>query len=82
MMATTRVYVSGTSWMTGRKELVKYFQQFGPVAKANVVFDKDTGMSRGHGFVHFENADSVQAVLQDRSHSIDGKRINVKSETR
>ena len=60
-------------------EFKKYFEQFGRVASAEVMINRETNKSRGFGFVVFENESSVDRVLQAaqaRNHSIDGKAVS------
>lgn len=71
------ICVVGLPWITGSKELMNYFQQFGPVIKSNVVFDRDTGLNKGYGFVYFENPESIQTVFQKQDHLIDGKKVKI-----
>jgi hypothetical protein len=56
----------------------KYFEAFGRVNSAEVMFNRETNKSRGFGFVVFETESSVDRVLQTaaaRQHSIDGKAV-------
>lgn len=59
--------------------LKEYFQKYGPVTSARVIFDYHTGRSRKFGFVEFEKAESMDKVMADPSHVIDGARIHVQS---
>lgn len=56
------------------QELKNYFEQFGRIEKSTVMMDKQTGKSRGFGFVIFANEDSVERVIERlQDHNIDGK---------
>ncbi|KAF0695969.1 Aste57867_13241 [Aphanomyces stellatus] len=91
--ATKKIFVGGLHYETkdgtARRVLLdpdmvpaadfkKYFQQFGKVVSAEVMFNRETNKSRGFGFVIFETEQSVELVLQDRGHVIDGKSVEVK----
>ena len=54
------IYVSHLSWGTSSEGLGNLFMQFGEVASANVITDRETGRSRGFGFVEMPNEEEVQ----------------------
>lgn len=73
-----KVFCGNLPWEVGDSELSSAMEQFGPVTEARVVTDRDSGRSRGFGFVTFENeADAEQAItvgvfqLQGRQVRID-----------
>lgn len=47
----TKVFVGGLAWETQRETMKKYFEQFGEILEAVVITDKNTGRSKGYGFV-------------------------------
>lgn len=73
-----KLFVGGLPWATTDETLRKAFEVYGAVEEANVVRERDTGRSRGFGFVTFANADQAQAAqkgMQDTE--IDGRQIRV-----
>lgn len=60
-------------------EFRQYFEVFGKVVSAEVMFNRETHKSRGFGFVTFEDEASVDNVLQTSQHSIDGKLVSQES---
>ena len=59
-------------------ELLDLFSRFGQVLSAKVAFDKDTGKSKGFGFINFENPTSASnAVREMNGFSVLGKRLKV-----
>src|SRR6478735_7494687 len=60
----TNIYVGNLSWGTTDAVLEQLFGQYGTVRKAQVVMDRDTGRSRGFGFVEMDNggAEAIQAL--------------------
>ncbi|MBX3251862.1 MAG: RNA-binding protein, partial [Myxococcales bacterium] len=56
---TTKVFVGGLSWGTDDNGLFRAFEKFGAVVEAKVIQDRDTGRSRGFGFVTFEDASAA-----------------------
>jgi hypothetical protein len=47
----TKVFVGGLAWETGRETMRAYFEQFGEILEAVVITDRQTGRSKGYGFV-------------------------------
>lgn len=47
----TKVFVGGLAWETQRETMRRYFEQFGEILEAVVITDKNTGRSKGYGFV-------------------------------
>jgi len=76
-VAAQRVFVGNLPWTISKKELREYFSQFGHVAIASVVFNKDTGMSRGYGFVRFATRDGYIAATNKETHFIEGNSVVV-----
>jgi RNA recognition motif-containing protein len=73
-----KLYVGGLSWDTNDLGLKAAFESFGPVAEAKVITDRDTGRSRGFGFVTFESAgDADTAISQMDGQELDGRRVRV-----
>ena len=57
------IYVSHLSWGTSSEGLGNLFMQFGEVASANVITDRETGRSRGFGFVEMPNDPLISLVF-------------------
>lgn len=47
----TKVFVGGLAWETPTDEMRSYFEQFGDILEAVIITDKNTGKSKGYGFV-------------------------------
>lgn len=78
--ATTRtaqkLFVSNLPWTVSHRELRSYFAEFGRVFGANVIFDKNTGLSKRYGFVLIEK--SALASLENRQkHTLENATIVV-----
>jgi RNA recognition motif-containing protein len=74
-----KLFVGNLPWTVGHQELRHYFSEFGHVASAHVVFDKNTGMSRGYGFVLFGNQGGYNNATNKQNHSLEGNQISVQS---
>jgi len=74
----SRLFVGGLSWETNEDELRKAFEEFGSVTDAIVVCDRDTGKSRGFGFVVMEDRKDAARAIDELSESeLNGRRIVV-----
>lgn len=58
------IYVGNLAWSVTADELIELFGQFGKVARAQVITDRETGRSRGFGFVEMENDQDAQAAIE------------------
>lgn len=75
---STKLFVGGISWNTTNDTLRQAFEAFGQVTEAKVVTDRDTGRSRGFGFVTFVEANSAQEAIADMNgKELDGRAITV-----
>ncbi|XP_076875682.1 heterogeneous nuclear ribonucleoprotein D0 isoform X3 [Brachyhypopomus gauderio] len=73
-----KMFVGGLSWDTTKKDLKDYFSKFGEVVDCTLKLDPMTGRSRGFGFVLFKDADSVEKVILQKEHKLNGKVIDPK----
>jgi len=73
-----KLFVGGLSWGTSEEGLQQAFAQFGEILEVKVVTDRDTGRSRGFGFVTFANAEDADRALEEMNGtSLDGRNIRV-----
>ncbi|TYJ26831.1 hypothetical protein E1A91_A07G147700v1 [Gossypium mustelinum] len=72
----TKIFVGGLAWETQRDTMKRYFEQFGEIIEAVVITDKNTGRSKGYGFVTFKDPDAAMRACQNPSPTIDGRRAN------
>uniref|UniRef100_A0A7N1A4P3 RRM domain-containing protein n=1 Tax=Kalanchoe fedtschenkoi TaxID=63787 RepID=A0A7N1A4P3_KALFE len=72
----TKVFVGGLAWETQSDTVRRYFEQFGDILEAVVIIDKNTGRSKGYGFVTFRDPESARRACMDPSPVIDGRRAN------
>ena len=58
-----RLYVGNLSYQVNSSQLQQLFSQFGTVASAEVVADRETGRSKGFGFVEMSNETEAKAAI-------------------
>ncbi|KAI0136436.1 hypothetical protein BJ170DRAFT_677312 [Xylariales sp. AK1849] len=74
----SKLFIGGLAWHTEEGTLRQKFEEFGPVEEAVVVKDRDTGRSRGFGFVRYSQEDHAQnAIAAMNNVEFDGRTIRV-----
>jgi len=72
------IYVGNLSFETGDAELRAAFEAHGEVTSASVITDRETGRSRGFGFVEMPSADQARAAIQALNGTeLGGRSLNV-----
>jgi RNA recognition motif-containing protein len=73
-----KLFIGSLAWATDDDSLKAFFEQFGTVSSASVVKERDSGRSRGFGFVEFEDdAEADKAVAEGDGKELDGRNITV-----
>jgi len=73
-----KLFVGNLSWGTTDEGLRAAFESFGEIIEAKVITERDTGRSRGFGFVTFANdGDADQAMEQMNGAELDGRPLRV-----
>ena len=73
-----KIYVGNLSFNTNEEGLRAAFEAHGEVASATVVADRDTGRSRGFGFVEMSNDDQARAAINAMNGTeLDGRQLTV-----
>lgn len=72
----TKVFVGGLAWETPTDVMRSYFEQFGDILEAVIITDKNTGKSKGYGFVTFRDPDSARRACVEPNPMIDGRKAN------
>uniref|UniRef100_A0A803LDQ8 RRM domain-containing protein n=2 Tax=Chenopodium quinoa TaxID=63459 RepID=A0A803LDQ8_CHEQI len=74
--AEYRCFVGGLAWATTDQGLSQAFSQYGDIVDSKVISDRETGRSRGFGFVTFDTKEALDAAIQGMNGSeLDGRQI-------
>jgi cold-inducible RNA-binding protein len=72
------IYVGNLPFTTTDTELEDLFSQFGQINRAAVITDRETGRSRGFGFVEMENEEEGKKAIEEMNESdFDGRQLTV-----
>ncbi|MBK7560440.1 MAG: RNA-binding protein [Chitinophagaceae bacterium] len=72
------MYVSNLSFHTADDDLRKLFEQFGAVSSAKVITDRETGRSRGFGFVEMGSDDEANTAIKSlHNKDVEGRAMSV-----
>ena len=75
---STKLYVGNLSFDTSVNDLEKMFGEIGTVQSTNIIEDRDTGRSRGFGFVEMSSEEEAQsAITTFNGKEIDGRELTV-----
>ncbi|GHO85741.1 RNA recognition motif domain-containing protein [Dictyobacter formicarum] len=77
-----RLYVGGLPYQTTEQELVDIFSQAGQVVEATVIIDRETGRSKGFGFVEMGSTEDGQYAIERLNGTMVGNRTITVSEAR
>lgn len=73
-----KIFVTSLPWKATDGDLEKFFEKYGTVVSAQVIIDRDTGRSKGFGFVEFASKDQADYALDADGTEMDGRKIVVK----
>jgi heterogeneous nuclear ribonucleoprotein A1/A3 len=78
VLMNKKLFVGGLAWATNDDALRAAFEEFGAITEANIVCERDSGRSRGFGFVTFETEEGAKAA-QEAMHGqeLDGRELRV-----
>ncbi len=73
-----KLYVGNLTYRTNSSDLDQLFSQFGSVESAEVISDRETGRSKGFGFVEMSTEAEAKAAIDGlHEHEVDGRRLTV-----
>ncbi len=72
------IYVGNLSYSIKEDELRKLFEEYGVVSSAKIISDRESGRSKGFGFVEMENDDEANSAIENlNGKEVQGRSINV-----
>ncbi|WP_052557155.1 RNA-binding protein [Enhygromyxa salina] len=74
---STKLFVGGLPWAMDNQRLKEVFAEFGDVEDARVVLDRETGRSRGFGFVTFATPEAAESAMALNGQDVDGRPIRI-----
>ncbi len=78
LLLSNKLFVGGLSWGTTDKDLMDAFAPYGNVTEAKVIKERDSGRSRGFGFVTFDTEEESRAAAEAMNDTeLDGRSIRV-----
>lgn len=72
-----KLFIRNLPWTVSSHELRTYFSQFGYVTRATILYNNETGLSRGFGYVDFNKREAYEAVMSQPQHILEGQRLRV-----
>ncbi|KAI3649239.1 hypothetical protein MP228_005906, partial [Amoeboaphelidium protococcarum] len=74
----SKLFIGGLAWATDNDSLRAAFEKFGQIDDAIVIKDRESGRSKGFGFVTFSSEESASAAINEMNdQELDGRRIRV-----
>jgi len=71
------IYVGNLPYATTGQELNEIFSEYGEVASAKIIIDRETGRSKGFGFVEMGDTEAAKAIEELHSAEFNGKQLTV-----
>ena len=73
-----KIYVGNLSFQTTETDITQAFSDFGPVESVSIITDRDTGRSKGFGFVQMaDQADADKAINALNGTEVGGRKLTV-----
>jgi len=72
-----KIYVGNLPWSADEAALRDLFATVGTVQSAAVISDRETGRSRGFGFIEMDDSDADKAISELNGHDMDGRPLRV-----
>ena len=72
-----KIFVENLSYQTTESDLSKLFEQVGQVESVNIITDRDTGRSKGFGFLEMGEEEADKAIAQFNGADLNGRTITV-----
>jgi len=77
MDSKNKLFIGGIPWSLTSETLKDLFSSYGEITEAIIISDRDTGRSKGFGFVTFTNEEDAQKALEMDGKEVEGRNIMV-----
>ena len=75
---TISLYVGNLPWSLNENDLIAAFQEHAPVISARIITERETGRSKGYGFVECEETDAEKLIKLMNGVTLDNRQIEVR----
>jgi len=72
-----KLYIGNLDYNLDESQLEKYFEKYGEITSVTIITDKDTGESKGFGFVEMDDEGGKKALERMNGSEVNGRRIKV-----
>jgi RNA recognition motif-containing protein len=72
-----KIYVGNLPWSSTEQDIREFFEQFGAVHSVAIITDRETGRSRGFGFVEMDDSNAQTAIEKLNGRSMGGRSLTV-----
>lgn len=73
-----KLFVGGIAWATTEESLKAFFEQVGTVLEVKIITDRETGRSKGFGFVTMETQELAEKAIEMlNGQELDGRALNI-----
>ena len=72
-----KLYIGNLDYNLDESQLEKYFEKYGEITSVKIITDKDTGESKGFGFVEMDDEGGKKALERMNGSEVNGRRIKV-----
>ncbi|MCF6768354.1 RNA-binding protein [Thiotrichales bacterium 19S11-10] len=76
-MNESKLFIGNLSYNANENDLREFFHQYGCVIDAKVIIDRETGRSKGFGFVTFSSSDESQMALKANGFELNNRKLIV-----
>ena len=75
---SNKLFIGGLSWDTTNESLQKAFEQYGEIVDLKIITDRETGRSRGFGFITYADSQAIKSAISEMDGAeLDGRSIKV-----
>ncbi|MEJ2130696.1 MAG: RNA-binding protein [Gammaproteobacteria bacterium] len=72
-----KIYVGNLPWTATEEDVREFFSEYGDVGSVAIIVDRETGRSRGFGFVEMEDSEADRAIEEANGQSLGGRTLRV-----